>query len=139
MRLPSVGVVTGMYAATFLLLGLCMLVAMLVGSRSQWMGLVFIAIFAGGFYALSKLFPERFGGDSFSRIPRMSAARVVVFLLTLAALLACYFALLDASWARSYEGLITAGLVACSALAFNALELRWARQDRSGWTRRSIF
>ena len=139
MRFPSVGVVAGMYAATFLLLGLCLLVAALVGSRSQWMGLVFVAILSGGFYALSKLFPERFGGDSFGRIPRMSAARVVVFLAVLVALLGCYFAVLDASWARTHEGLISVGLIACSALAFNALELRWVRQDRSGRTRRNMF
>jgi hypothetical protein len=126
-RVRGLGIVASVSLAIYFCLAVAMLVAWLIGSRSDWMGFVFLAIIAGVFYALERIFPYKLSDEAPS--PRLTAGRVVVFLLNLAALLTGYLLLLSTYWAAEREGTITIGLLACSTFLFNVLEKRWARQD----------
>jgi hypothetical protein len=105
------------------------MIAGLVAGRSDYFGIVFYGMVGIFFYALGRIFPRTFSDEAMNVSPRLTAGRVMFFLLMLAILLCGFMLLLDRGTGDSHVFMSILALLTGNLVILDVLERRWSKQD----------
>jgi hypothetical protein len=118
------------FALAFYIFGfLAAVIAGLVAGRSDYFAVVFYGMLGLFLYALGRIFPRTISDEAIGTSPRLTAERVIVFLLLLAVLICGFFLLLDMGSGDSHVFMSILALITGSLVLLDVLERRWAKQD----------